>query len=155
MLDIQFKTESIKEASNKGGRILLTANIDKPVNLFQAQSLSIKTGLAVKSDQLVFAAAIPENNKLGLIPGGGVELLDCTEGEEVELLVWNRNVPGQQRMIEITPGMPLAELVVMPRYQSGEKPEAPAKTDKGAGKTGAAKSPGRPKKADAEPGKAA
>lgn len=146
MLDIKYISPEIEEASTPDNRLYLTANIAKPVTLFQAQSMKVSTGVAIKSDQLVFAVPTIENNHMGLIPGSGVELLDTSEGGEIELFLWNRNVPGQQRSIEIVPGMRIAELVVMPRYNLEKKPEAPAKTDKGAGTTGAAKSPGRPKK---------
>lgn len=152
MLELQYKSPEIETASRDGASLLLIADVTKPHQLFQGQSLKVKTGVAIKSDQHVFAVPLQENNRVGLIMGSGVELLE-TEGDEIEVTIWNRNHQGQQRMIEIMPDMPLAQLVIMPKYchdsahigDAEKKPPAASKT--GTGKPGR---PAKPKPAAAE-----
>ena len=67
-----------------------------------------------------------ELNQLGLVMGSGVELLDTEDGNEVEILLWNRNQQGQQRMIEVIPKMPIAQLTVMPKYCADSSEKKPA-----------------------------
>ena len=131
MLKLQYRTPELEEKSKGENKIYLVANIGKAHQLFQGQSLSVLTGVAIKSDQHVFASPLPDLNKLGLVMGSGMEKLD-TEGKEVEIVIWNRNQQGQQRMIEITPGMQIAELVVMPKYCEGLTEKSPVeKVDTG------------------------
>lgn len=126
MFEIQYKSPEIEAAGKDSTSLILVADLAKPHQLFQGQILKVKTGVAIKSDQLVFACPLPELNQLGLVMGSGVELLQ-TEGDEIEVLLWNRNQQGQQRMIEILPKMPIAQLTVMPRYNVQGEGKAPAK----------------------------
>lgn len=116
MFELQYRTPEIKDASKDATSLVLVADLTKPHQLFQGQSVKVKTGVAIKSDQHVFAVPLPELNRIGLVMGSGVELLDTEAGGEIEVLLWNRNQQGQQRMIEILPKMPIAQLTVMPRY---------------------------------------
>ena len=123
MFEVEYKSPEIEARSVKNGKIFVTAELPKPHTLFQAQSILVKTGIAIKSDQSVIAVPTPENNKLGLVFGYGIEVIEC-DGSEIELTVWNRNVPGQQRQVEIVPGMELGYLMVMPAAAAkrGRKP---------------------------------
>ena len=125
MLKLKHRTKEIEELSKDN---LLIADIDKPIKLFQGQSVRIKTGTAIETDQHAFAVPTKGNNELGLCLGSGMELL--SDGV-IEVTLWNRNHQGTPRMIEIKPNDVVAELVVMAKYFGAEKlGKAPAKTVK-------------------------
>jgi len=113
MFDIKFRTPEIQEKGLKGDSLVLVADIPQTVKLFQGQRLKVKTGVAMKTDNHAFAMALRGNNEMGLVLACGMELVSDQDGE-VEILMWNRNAQGTPRMIEITPMMPIAQLLFMP-----------------------------------------
>lgn len=128
MFKKDYKSPQIEAASHDGALQLLVADVPADYQLYQGQQLLVKTGVAIRSDQYVFAVPLTELNHMGLVLGTGIELLETGQDSgEIEVLLYNRNNPGQQRMIPITPLMPIAQLVVMPAYDfTGKNPAAVA-----------------------------
>lgn len=152
MFEIDYRTPEIKQRALDGMDLVLTADIPAPIKLFQGQSKAIATGVAIKSDQHVFAVPLRELNEIGLVMGSGIELLDTAEGDKIELTVWNRNQQGTPRMIEILPGMAIAQLSVMPKYCHDAETVQAEKKPAAASKTGTGKRGPKPKAAAAETG---
>lgn len=99
----------------------LRASIDEAVFLKPSSAQLLPTGLSIHIANPFYAAMIlPRSglgHKKGLILGNSVGLIDSDYQGELMVSCWNRS----DEIIEITPGMRFAQLVVVPVVQANFK----------------------------------
>ncbi|MCF6767755.1 dUTP diphosphatase [Thiotrichales bacterium 19S11-10] len=116
-----YQGEIPSYATSGSAGIDLKANIEETIHLQPNTAELLPTGLSIHIANPYYAAMIlPRSglgHKKGLILGNSVGLIDSDYQGELMVSCWNRSYD----VIEITPGMRFAQLVIVPVVQASFK----------------------------------
>jgi len=104
-------------ATNGSAALDLRVLLDEPLNLKPAQSILLRTGIAIYiADSNYAGLVVPRSglgHKHGLVLGNLVGLIDSDYQGELQLSCWNRG----NEVYEIQPGERMAQLIIFPVRQ--------------------------------------